>query len=263
MTLFTLASGSEGNASVLVCGNTTLLIDNGLSVTELRARIKLMGLDLDALSAIVVTHEHKDHVGGVPGLCNFLRRRGLDVPVLMSKETQKAVDWGRHASFSEDVLELQLGSWNAIDRVRVLPITVPHDAAEPVAFVFEDHHGQRLGFATDLGSIPPALPKLFADCNAILMESNYDAEMLANGPHPFAVKRRVLSSVGHLGNLQTADFLSQMDSPRPRSFILAHLSRQNNTAAIAQTTTTEALKRRGMFFEIGVAEQDTPGRWEI
>jgi phosphoribosyl 1,2-cyclic phosphodiesterase len=328
-----LASGSKGNATVVCGGRTRILVDCGLSCRELFRRMKLAGEEPETLDAIVITHEHSDHVGGLA-----VTARKLNIPVYFTEGTHRA--WMRwltprrqmtyaqwleqirkqaaerqaEADAAEDegepdesdlveavedgqenepqVLRLpsaklrvaqddsekgaetveaveaqekadepiepvkekdptwlpaveyfQAGEPLEIGDIDLSPFTIPHDAADPVGFVFRAE-GVRLGYATDLGYIPPNVKAQLRDLDLLLLESNHDLEMLRDGPYPWAVKQRILSRVGHLSNEAAAEFLENGYDGQAAYVILAHLSESNNLLELARVTAERALNGR-------------------
>ena len=295
-----LASGSRGNATVVTGGRTRILVDCGLSCRELFRRMKLAGEEPETLDAILISHEHSDHVGGVA-----VTARKLMIPVHFTEGTHRA--WMRwlqprkqmtYAQWMEqmrkqaaerqaeavsdegepDESDLVLDSsaeaaesaepdnpdkpatakdpaWLPavefftaggpfeIGDIRISPFTTPHDAADPVGFVF-DSEGVRMGFVTDLGYISPNVKAQLKDLDLLLLESNHDLEMLRDGPYPWAVKQRVMSRVGHLSNEAAAGFLEEDYDGQAAYVILAHLSESNNLPELARVTAERALNGR-------------------
>ncbi len=247
-----LGSGSRGNSTLVATERTRLLIDAGLSRKETYARLAAVGECADGFSALVISHEHNDHVCG-------LRMLALDlkVPVYISPATRDAMRWeGQINSFEH----FNPGEKFAIGDVEVTPFTVPHDAVEPVAFTF-DAQGLKIGLVTDLGYIPEVVKQRVQGCHCLIFESNHDLEMLKVGPYPWYVKQRVMSRHGHLSNRATADFLTQDYDGRAQVVILAHLSENNNHPEIARLSAEEALGARptaGDRPELYLASQSAP-----
>jgi len=321
-----LASGSRGNSTVLCGGRTRILVDAGLSCRELFRRMRLAGEEPATLNAIVITHEHQDHVNGLA-----VTARKLGIPVYFTEGTHRAwMRWlsprrqmsykqwlemvrkqaaerqaepvteagesdapddpnednagestvensvqtapassdpaqdsaanpalgpaaepscGRPATLKDDptwlpaVEYFQAGQPFSIGDICLNPFTIPHDAADPVGFVFSSE-GVRLGFATDLGYIPPNVREQLRDLDLLLLESNHDLEMLRDGPYPWSVKQRVLSRVGHLSNDATAEFLAADYDGQAAYVILGHLSENNNLPELARVAAERALRDR-------------------
>jgi phosphoribosyl 1,2-cyclic phosphodiesterase len=303
-----LASGSRGNSTVLSCGRTRILVDAGLSCRELFRRMKLAGEEPTTLNAIIITHEHQDHVNGLA-----VTARKLGIPVYFTESTHRAwmrwlsprrqmsyAQWlemvrkqaaerraepepvendaqtdpeesdvenaaetaaptapdpapdpapGNPPTLKEDptwlpaVEYFSAGESFSIGDICVNPFTIPHDAADPVGFVFSSE-GVRLGFATDLGYIPPNVREQLRDLDLLLLESNHDLEMLRDGPYPWSVKQRVLSRVGHLSNDAASEFLSEDYDGQAAYVILGHLSENNNLPELARVAAERALLGR-------------------
>jgi phosphoribosyl 1,2-cyclic phosphodiesterase len=248
MTVSMLASGSRGNCAVISSSSTKILVDAGISGRETFKRMKALGDDPHALSAILITHEHCDHICGLATLAKKLR-----IPVFMTGATHQA--WAR-ALRDENGLRPQLEKFERFESghrfqvgdIEVKPFTIPHDAADPVGFTFRAE-GIKVGVATDLGYIPVSVRDHLRGCDVLIMESNHDLEMLRVGPYPWSVKQRVMSRVGHLSNLALADFFSN-DYDNSASFVvLAHLSQENNHPEIARREAERALATRGGLFQ--------------
>jgi phosphoribosyl 1,2-cyclic phosphodiesterase len=309
-----LASGSKGNSTIVFGGRTRILVDAGLSCRELFRRMKLAGEDPATLDAIVITHEHQDHINGLA-----VAARKLGIPVYFTEATHRAwmrwltprrqmtyADWleqcrrqsaERQAETSAEdgesdgepdaeveaqaaqeaavngaapavkgepaqddpapkddpcwlpaVEYFQAGQPFAIGDIDLSPFTIPHDAADPVGFVFSTE-GVRMAFATDLGYITPNVKAQLRGVDLLLLESNHDLEMLREGPYPWSVKQRVLSRVGHLSNEAAADFLSSGYDGQAAYVILAHLSESNNLPELARVAAERALAGRASLLQ--------------
>lgn len=306
-----LASGSKGNSTVVTGGRTRILVDAGLSCRELFKRMRLAGEDPETLDAIVITHEHQDHIVGLA-----VTARKLKIPVYFTEATHRA--WMRwltprrtmtYAQWLESIRQqaaerqaeadaataegdadepeaptfesagetaesnaaagsgappadapaepsrkddptwlpaveyFEAGQPFSIGDIGLSPFTIPHDAADPVGFVFQAE-SVRMGFATDLGYITPNVKAQLKGLDLLLLESNHDLEMLRDGPYPWAVKQRVLSRVGHLSNEAAAEFLSAGYDGQAAYVILAHLSESNNLPELARVAADRALSGR-------------------
>jgi len=232
-----VGSGSSGNATLVEAGGTRLLIDAGLGPRELAERLQSLGVDPASLQAIVLSHEHNDHAKGA---ASFSRKWG--VKLVGTRGTYSAAGFGAVDIASYNVLEPEVPFRVGALEVRGIPI--PHDAAGPVAFVVS-HQGTSLGHATDLGHLSRAVLDGFRGLDALLLESNYDSEMLRNGPYPWSLKERILSPRGHLANADVARYLGQELGESCRTVVLAHLSRKNNHPELARMSAEAALARRG------------------
>lgn len=244
MRVAVLASGSRGNATLVEAGDTRILIDAGIGPRTIRRRAAAAGCVLAALDGIVITHGHADH-------CAYAARtsRAFSAPLYATEATQRSL-LIRHAS------GIRLFGCRApfrIGSVTIAPLPVPHDCPQ-VALVLE-HAGERLGLVTDLGTVPATLVEHLSGCDTLLIESNHDAGMLANGPYSPALRARIASDLGHLSNAQTASLLTRL-SPSARTVVLMHLSEKNNTPKVALESARRALGRRQAHLQ--VAHQDTP-----
>lgn len=320
-----LASGSKGNCTVVSGGKTRILVDAGLSCRELFRRMELAGEDPRTLDAILVTHEHQDHVNGLA-----VTARKLGIPVYFTEATHREwmrwitprrrmtyAEWlaecrrqaaerqaeapaegvdcedagieaaassGEAASPEDaaspqgDVAEpekqskekpepswlpsvayFEAGRPFQVGDFSVSPFTIPHDAADPVGFVFHAE-GVRLAIATDLGYIPPNVKAQLKGVDLLLLESNHDLDILRDGPYPWQVKQRVLSRVGHLSNDATAEYLECAYDGRATYIVLGHLSESNNLPELARLAAERALSGRASLLanRLLVAPQHEP-----
>lgn len=329
MRMTVLASGSKGNSTVISSSRTRILVDAGLSCRELVKRMLHAGEDPRALDAILITHEHQDHVAGLGVLA-----RKLGVPVYFTEPTHRAwvrmltprrtmsyAQWLDHvqkekearasataAAFAQPepgicdsmsaavesltspgsetqepedaepmsdttqkeatkldptylpaVEYFRSGSQFSIGDIEVTPFTIPHDAADPCGFVFAAE-GVRMALATDLGYMPPNVKAALKRIDVLLLESNHDLEMLKDGPYPWSVKQRVLSRVGHLSNLATAEFLERDYDGMASHIVLGHLSESNNAPELARLCAEQALVNHPTLLgnRIVLAEQTAP-----
>jgi phosphoribosyl 1,2-cyclic phosphodiesterase len=245
-----LGSGSRGNATLVEAGGTCLLIDCGFAARDFVARCEALGFDPGRLDAILVTHEHGDHVRGVGAVA-----RRFGVPVWMTPGTRAVADPGR-----VDALELfhSHGGAFRIGAIEVQPVPVPHDAREPTQFVFS-HRRQRFGLLTDLGSITPRVVEAFDGVDALLLECNHDPEMLANGPSPPSLQARVGGRFGHLANAQAAELLAAIEQRRLGHLVAAHLSEKNNAPALARAALESAC--RDFDGSLSLLAQDRASGW--
>ncbi len=248
ITFCVLASGSRGNATYVRSGQTAVLIDCGLSARELLRRLDLAGLEAGRLKAIVITHEHRDHISGARVLAGRLR-----LPVLATKKTWAAcgdMRATRHQAFTA-------GQAFSIDDLGLQAFSIPHDAVDPVGLVISAG-AARLGVCTDLGQAPALVSQRLGGCQALVLESNHDPEMLAEGPYPPWLKQRVRSRHGHLSNQQGAELLAQVHHGELSQVVLAHLSEVNNRPDLAALAAGQALERLGSRSVLCLARQDAP-----
>lgn len=316
-----LASGSKGNSTIIASSKTRILVDAGLSCRELLKRMAEAGEDPAALSAILITHEHQDHVAGLAVLA-----RRLGIPVFFTESTHRAwvrmltprttmsyAKWLEHVqaekeararvaaeamaadlvadslvlpqkgdfpgvelsgeadpdfalpaeaeepcepnetravakadpAFLPSIEYFRAGHKFCIGDIDVNPFTIPHDAADPCGFVFHVRSESiRMAVATDLGYIPPNVTQALKNVDVLLLESNHDLEMLKDGPYPWSVKQRVLSRVGHLSNLATAEFLLRDYDGGAHTIVLGHLSESNNQPELARLAAEQAIGDR-------------------
>ena len=222
-----LGSSSSGNSTLVEAEGTSVLVDAGFSCREVTRRLADVGSDVADLRAVIVTHEHTDHVSGVRVLA---RRHGL--PVLATRGTIRA------ASPMLKGLELRPMAYHeTMDQgpFQVTLVPIPHDAMEPAAVRLEVD-GKRLLVATDMGQFPWSLVEHAQDVDAMVLESNHDEDMLRTGPYPEFLKRRIRGPSGHLSNHESAMALRALLGPRTRSVLLGHLSQRNNTEELALST---------------------------
>jgi phosphoribosyl 1,2-cyclic phosphodiesterase len=249
MRFASLGSGSKGNAMLVEHGNTCVLVDCGFSLSSVAERLARLGKTLEDLDAVLVTHEHSDHLRGVGTLA---RRLGL--PVYMTAGT--AVQCR-----NEVIPDLCLFNSHenfTIDDLEILPFPVPHDAREPSQFVFSDG-ARRLGLLTDTGHITRHIETMLDGCDALVLECNHDTRMLAEGPYPPALKRRVGGGQGHLSNDQAAALLERLDCRRLQHIVVAHVSEKNNTEVFARQALAGALGCESGW--IGVCDQILGLEW--
>jgi len=251
-----LASGSAGNAAFLSTSKTRVLIDAGLSVKELTRRLAEIGEKPEDLDAVLITHEHSDHVSGLPVLVRARARKKKPIPVYLSRLTAPMLEWdGMEAP--PPVEQFQSGSDWTVGDVKVQSFGIPHDAEDPVGFCLEAE-GVKVALATDLGYVPDSIRYHLRGVHFLLMESNHSLEMLKVGPYPWSVKQRVMSRKGHLSNDSACGFIeNDLDTCSIQALILGHLSEQNNHPVIVRQGAEESLQRRGISPRLVIAEQKT------
>ena len=228
-----LGSGSEGNGLIVECESTRVLVDCGFNISETVRRLARLSLEPEDLAAVLITHEHDDHAGGVARLA-----RRYDLPVYLTYGTLVAM--GPSGSMIPRVSVIDSHSPFVIGDLEVHPYPVPHDAREPSQFVFSDGE-RRLGLLTDTGDSTPHIQRMLSGIDALVLECNHDLDLLMNGPYPPSLKRRISGRLGHLDNATAARILSGIDCTNLQHFIAAHLSAQNNTPDLARSAMAAAL----------------------
>jgi phosphoribosyl 1,2-cyclic phosphodiesterase len=243
-----LASGSRGNATYVSDGETAILIDAGLSGIELNRRLTSRGLSADQLDAIIVTHEHTDHIRGV----GVLSRR-YKLPVYINPKTQKA----SHQLGELHAIQLfECGATFHINNLAIHPFSISHDAKDPAAFTI-NQNGSTVAIATDLGIVTSLIKEHLKRCDLLILEANHDPEMLQTGPYPWPLKQRISSRIGHLSNLSSKILLEELQHEKLQHVILAHLSEINNTPQKALGEVAKALTRCSA--KLTVADQYSSG----
>lgn len=254
-----LGSGSRGNGTLIEQGDTCLLVDCGFSAREAEKRLARLGKAADELTAVLVTHEHGDHINGVGPLA---RKYGL--PVWATSGTlytdRRSAKEQTPDRIGDGVSINIICSHTAfsVGNIEVQPFPVPHDAREPCQFVF-GNGDKRIGLLTDVGSYTPHIEEQLSACDALILECNHDMRMLENGEYPPSLKQRVGGDLGHLNNDQAADILSRLDTSKLKSIVAAHLSEKHNTPSIAQQALADALGCEQDW--ISVACQQTGFDW--
>ncbi len=245
-----LGSGSSGNGLVVESGETRVMMDCGFTLADTKARLERAGLTPSQISGVVVTHEHDDHMGGV---ARFALRYAI--PVYLTRGTAQWLPPGFPA-----VLVKCIDSHTpfAIGGLAVEPFPVPHDAREPVQYVFSDGDA-RLGVLTDIGTVTQHVVEKLSGCAALVVECNHDLDMLMEGPYPVSLKHRVAGRFGHLCNADAGRLVAALELSKLRHLIAAHLSQQNNTPELARAAMAGALNCDGAW--IGIATQAEGFAW--
>lgn len=250
MRFASLGSGSRGNALLVEAGTTRLLIDAGFGPREMSRRLQRLGLAAADIEAVLVTHEHSDHISGV-----FACARRFGWEVLLTHGTLAVC---RDKGSEVRITIIDSHESLAVGGIHVLPFPVPHDAREPVQFVLSDG-ARRLGVLTDAGHVTPHMVAMLANCDALVLECNHDPRMLAQGRYPRSLKHRIAGLWGHLDNAAAASLLSRIHGPCLRHIVAAHLSVENNSPQLAQQALAEVLGCAPDW--IGVATQDEGIAW--
>jgi phosphoribosyl 1,2-cyclic phosphodiesterase len=251
MRFASLGSGSQGNALIVEVGATRVMLDCGFGLRDTLMRLARLGVSPETISGVVVTHEHDDHARGVE---RFATRYATGVWI--THGTLRTV--GAGGRFGARISLVDPHRPFAIGDVQLEPFLVPHDAAEPVQYVFGDG-ARRLGVLTDAGTPTTHMVDTLSGCDALVLECNHDAEMLERGPYPPQLKRRIASRLGHLDNRASAELLARLDRTRLKQVIAAHLSQTNNTPDLARAALAGALNCTPAW--IGVADQDSGFGW--
>lgn len=245
-----LGSGSKGNATLVEAGNTRVLLDCGFSLAETEKRLSQLECPPESINAIIVTHEHGDHCAGVGKLS-----RKYDLPVWLTVGTYHACKDNQfasthyidsHSSFTLGELELQ-------------PFPVPHDAREPCQFVFSNGT-RRLGVLTDTGNVTPCIIEHLSGVDALLLECNYDANLLSNGVYPYILKQRVSGNYGHLDNQQSRYILEKINTQNLQHLVGMHVSEKNNQASHVMDALSTVKSTKNI--EITIASQETGFFWK-
>jgi phosphoribosyl 1,2-cyclic phosphodiesterase len=245
-----LGSGSRGNAALVTTTRTRVLVDAGFSFRSLCRRLAEIGERAEALDAVLISHEHSDHIAGLQTLS-----RKIKAPIYLTSRTEHAIDWGEKRPHVE---AFEAGARLVIGDLEIDTYTIPHDAVDPVGFAFRQN-GFKVGLATDLGYMTESIKRHMRGCDMLVLESNHDLEMLKVGPYPWFVKQRVMSRVGHLSNQAVSDFLVEEFDLDTRILVLAHLSGNNNHPEIARMFADQALQQAGATAtRLIVADQDRP-----
>lgn len=249
-----LGSGSGGNAVVVESAGFRLLIDAGFSCRELEKRMRSVGVEPSTIGALLLTHEHEDHVRGAD---RFARKHGL--AVYLTAGTRLGTALGEEVAAR--VVRIESGRPFEVGPFGIEAFEIPHDAREPVGFALEDAAGRRLGLVGDIGCRTQLAWGRLANLDLLLIEANHDIEMLRNGPYPWPLKQRVAGRHGHLSNREAADGLPELLCDRLRAVVLYHLSRTNNRPAIAAAEIGETLSRERSAAELVVSGQFEATSW--
>ncbi len=239
-----LASGSSGNSTLIATERTKLLVDAGLSRREICRRLTEVGQPPEGISAVIISHEHSDHVSGLPVLA-----KNLDIPVYVTTLTRPSLTWN---GYDPKIESFQAGARIVIGDIEIDTFTIPHDAIDPIGFCFRAE-GVRIGMATDLGYIPESIKYHLRGADMLILESNHDLEMLKVGPYPWSVKQRVMGRKGHLSNDVVCEFIKTELDSTTSTLVLGHLSENNNHPDIVRLGAEQALEGRSIFTKLVIA----------
>ncbi len=229
MRVISLQSGSNGNCIYVECDDVKLLFDAGISGIQAKERLARHGRSVADVNAVLISHDHSDHARNMG-----VFHRKFNLPIFATSKTYQAASRYGIGEIS-DLRPFSAGEKLRFDHVTVETIPTPHDGVDGAAFVVDDGR-RRLGILTDLGHVFSELESVIESLDAVLLESNYDAEMLRQGPYPFHLKKRILGPGGHISNVEAAEVLKSKAPPRMQWACLAHLSKDNNTPALALDT---------------------------
>ncbi len=253
MTCFqTIASGSSGNAALLSCGRTHLLIDMGLSCRRICQALAAAGLGPGDLTAVLITHEHADHIAG---LATYIKK--YSTPILCSHRTGWQLSY-RIAGIQPLLHPLDFGEAEAVGDVAVTALPTSHDCPGSAAYRVDTPDGA-LGYLTDTGYILQETGERLLGAELLVLESNHDVDMLRAGPYPYPLKQRILGEQGHLSNDDAARYAAASTQAGTRAIILAHLSKENNTPQAALDAVRQALDAVGYDGQLSVAPRDALG----
>lgn len=245
LAICSLSSGSSGNCYVVLTGNTAVLVDAGISARQIGQRLEALGLGLDRVDAMLITHEHQDHVKGLPVIM-----KKTACPVLMAEGTGREMP----CELPRETMRIAAGEEFLIGDLTVRSFSVSHDAAQPLGFTFSCED-KKLGIVTDTGCITDEIFENMAGCDILVLESNHDENILRIGRYPWFLKQRILGEKGHLSNDAAAEALANLieyeraalGEERRRTVLLAHLSKENNFPEMALATVSNVLEERGII----------------
>jgi phosphoribosyl 1,2-cyclic phosphodiesterase len=253
ITVSVLGSGSRGNATFIKTDCVRLLIDAGMSRRELAKRLESIGEDPDGIDAVLITHEHADHSGGLKMLL-----KDLPIEAFLTWGTIRAIEAEQYELSGSKIVPIQPEVAFRIADLEVFPFRVPHDAAEPVAFSITCG-GVKVTQLTDIGYLPDDVAEKLAGSRVLILESNHDLEMLRVGPYPWNLKQRLMGRFGHLSNTAVSRFITEHYDGQAEYVLLAHISSKNNHPEIARQEAIRALRARGLSSaRLSLTSQDEP-----
>lgn len=247
MKIKTLASGSKGNASIVLCGETNLIIDIGISYLSLKTKLEELNLSLDDFDGLLITHSHSDHIKGLATLTKKSNIK-IYIPQAMYQDLEQQI-YSSHIEFISD--HFQIGE------VEIELIHTSHDATSSVGYIIA-YHGKSLVYVTDTGYINRKFLARMQKKDIYLIESNHDEKMLMEGPYPYYLKQRVISDRGHLSNKTTARYLEKLVGENTKYVILAHLSEKNNTEELAMQAVQDKLNQTEIEILIARQNEESP-----
>ena len=238
-----LVSSSKGNAVLVSNGKANILIDCGISKRRTAEALTRAGVSPHEIDAILVTHEHGDHISGVG-----VMSRGFDIPVYANEETWAAMERSLGRVDEKNMKRFQMGEQFEINGVGILPFATPHDAARSVGYSLYTE-GLKLSVATDMGHVDESVVESICGSDIVLLEANHDVEMLRNGRYPAMLKKRILGELGHLSNDASAQIAVRLLQSGTRAILLGHLSEENNLPDVAYAAVRDALSGAGARIE--------------
>ena len=242
-----LGSGSAGNAYYFESDGTSILVDAGFGPRETAKRLEQIGRELTNLKAIVLTHEHYDHMRGAESLA-----RKLSIPIYLTRGTLDASAIDRNET---PVVVINNNSTFPIGELNVHACRTLHDATDPACFVIEARDGTRVGIASDLGYVDDQVKRHLSECDGLFFESNHDLDMLRMGAYPWSLKRRIMSRLGHLSNDDSMLAVQRMIGADLKTLCLIHLSEKNNHESIVRDMADRLMQRNGVQLELAIAKQ--------
>ena len=253
ITVSVLGSGSRGNATFIKTECVRLLIDAGMSRSDIATRLESIGEDPDGIDAVLITHEHSDHAGGLKSLL-----KELPIDAFLTAGTLAALEVDQLELSGSKVIPIQAGVSFQIGDAEIHPFRVPHDSTEPVAFSVTCN-GIKITQLTDVGHLPEDVVARLTGSQVLILESNHDLEMLRIGPYPWNLKQRLIGRYGHLSNTAVSRFIREQYDGMAEHVLLAHLSSKNNHPEIARQEATRALRERGLSTTpLALTSQDQP-----
>ena len=250
MLIAPLSSGSAGNSYWFESDGTAILVDAGLGPRETKKRLQMVGRELDRLAAVVITHEHYDHIRGAEKIA-----RKYEVPIYLTRGTLEASNIDRDET---KTVVFENDSSFTIGELLIHARKTIHDAADPACFVVEGRDGTRVGIASDLGYVNEEVVRHLSGCDGLFFESNHDLDMLRTGSYPWSLKRRIMSRFGHLSNDDSVSAVQRLLGAELKTLCMIHLSQKNNHESIVRDMCTRLLRRTGASIDFAIARQFEP-----
>ena len=259
--IVTLYSGSDGNATYIRAAGTSILIDAGKSARALCRALNEIGVSLEEISAIFITHEHRDHIAALEVLA-----KKHNTPVHIMKKSAERLDRLAPCPLCDHLVRHEAMFCERVGSITVSSFRTPHDSQMSVGYriTFCDEQGEEraLGYATDIGYVSDALREGLCGCEAVVLESNHDVDMLMDGPYPYDLKLRIRSNRGHLSNADSAAFAAELAEKGTQAFLLAHVSRENNDPTLVLDEALAAISDSSVTVAVASADEPTELLWE-